>query len=463
MKNLMARNKISALFDANSFVEIGALIKSKSTAFSLSSEDTLTDGVVCGYGTVGGKLVYACAQDESIMNGALGEMHTRKIIKTYDEAKKVGAPVVMFLCTTGVRLEEGVDTLEWYGKLYKTMAKAKGVVPQITIVCGKAQGGVAILCGMSDFVFMDSKNAKVFLASTNTMEDKNAKLDDIQTSSVHASKSGLAQFAGDEAYITAHVKELISIIPSNYLDSNYVECSDDLNRVDASLNNFDFVTQDVTKIITSIADNNKYIAISEEFGKSVTTGFIKLNGATIGVIANADKGICIEGIKKSNKILQFCKSFNLPILTLVNVTHFASSIDSEQNGIIEQFSEFVLKVATAEIPKVSVILNDAFGTPYVIMNSGHIGADVVYAWPTANISLMPTDSAIKIMYSEELASGTVSQEKLNELVQEYNAQNSGVNGVASRGYIDDIIEPGATRKRLIAAFEMLYTKGYNKR
>lgn len=465
MNNLVARNKVDALFDANTFVEIGALVKSKSTAFSLSCEDTLTDGVVCGYGTIGERLVYVCSQDEGVLGGAIGEMHTKKIVKTFKEAKKVGAPIVMYISTTGARLEEGVKNLESYGKLYKIMAATKGIVPVIAIVDGNAQGGAALLCGIADFVFMNEKKAKVFLSSVNTMDNKDLKADDIQTAKVHGTSSGLANFVGDDAYITDNVKNILSFLPSNHTDKGnwWQECFDDLNRVDTNLDNFDFENSDIKNIIVSVADDNNYFEISEVYGKTITIGFIRLNGTTIGVIGNKETGICLDGIKKANKFVNFLNNFKIPVLTFVNATNFESTQDAEQRGIIEEFSNFIIKIANTQVPKVSLILNKAYGSAYVLMNSAHIGADLVLAWPNADISLIPTESAVKIMYAKELASGEIDQATLNEKVAAYAEQNAGVNAMAALGYIDEVIEPAASRKRLISAFEMLWGKGYDKK
>ncbi|WP_305768891.1 carboxyl transferase domain-containing protein [Candidatus Epulonipiscium viviparus] len=462
MNNLVARNKVDALFDANSFVEIGALIKSKSTAFSLSCEETLTDGVVCGYGTIGGRLIYICIQEESVMGGAIGIMHSKKIAKTYEAAKKVGAPVIMYVSTTGARLEEGIETLEAYGQIYKVMASSKGVIPQIVVADGNAQGGASLLCGIADFVFMDEKKAKVFLSSVNTMDDKELTPDKIQTAKVHAANSGLANFVGDEAYISTNVANLLSFLPSNFLDKgNWQDCLDDLNRVDTNLNNFDFDNTEIKTVVTSIADDNNYLEISADYGASISAGFIKLNGTTIGVIANEEPGICLHGIKKANKFLDFLNDFSIPVLTVVNVSNFVSSETSEQQGIIEEFGKFTVKIANTKVPKVSLILGKAYGSAYVLMNSSHVGADLVLAWPTADITLMPTESAVKIMYAKELAAGEIDQDTLNEKVTAYAEQNAGVDAMAALGYIDEIVEPASSRKRLISAFEMLWSKGYD--
>lgn len=464
MNNLVARNKVDALFDANSFVEIGALVKSRSTAFSLSCEDTLTDGVVCGYGTIGERLVYACIEDESIMGGAIGIMHAKKIVKTYEAAKKVGAPILMFISTTGARLEEGIENLEAYGQLYKIMSIAKGVIPQIVVVDGNAQGGASLLCGIADFVFMNDKKAKVFLSSVNTMDDKDLTPDKIQTAKVHATNSGLANFVGDEAYIAANIANLLSFLPSNFLDKgNWQECLDDLNRVDTDLNNFDFDNTEIKQILNSVADDNNYLEVSTDYGVCISTGFIRLNGTTIGVIANAEPGICLNGIKKANRFMDFLNDFSIPVLTVVNATNFESSESAEKQGVIGEFSKFIMKIVNTKVPKVNLLLNKAYGSAYVLMNSAHIGADIVLAWPNADISLMPTESAIKIMYANELSAGKIDQDTLNEKVASYAEQNAGVNAMAALGYIDEVVEPASTRKRLISAFEMLWSKGYDKK
>ncbi|ONI38528.1 hypothetical protein AN396_10530 [Candidatus Epulonipiscium fishelsonii] len=454
-QNKSPRDRVNALLDDNSFVEIGAFIKSRSTAFNMENQDTFTDAVICGYGTIKGQLVYVYSQDETVMNGTIGEMHATKIIKAYDEAMKIGAPIIGFLSTSGARIQEGLDVLDCYGKIYMKATKAQGVIPQIAIISGKCQGGVAVFAGIADFVYLYKDKAEMFLNSPNTI-DKNITVKDIANADVHTKKTGIAQYSGNEGEVIEHVRNLVPYLPSSSKSKapGYY-CEDDLNRVSPELNEIDFENVDVPSIVKAIADGGEYLEIAPNFGTTITEGFIRLDGFSIGVVANKEVGLDYDSMKKGTKFVNFCNSFGIPVLTLTNVEHFKSTVQTEQNGIIQVTSEFVEAFAKANVPKVNVILNNAYGNAYVAMNSKHIGADVVYAWPTANISVMPTQSAINIMYDKELKDGTLYGDEYTKVAEEYEAQNSEAYAAAARGYIDDIIEPAATRKRVLAAFEML--------
>lgn len=454
-QNKSPRERINALLDDNSFVEIGAFIKSRSTAFNMENQDTFTDAVICGYGTIKGQLIYVYSQDETVMNGTIGEMHASKIIKAYDEAIKVGAPIIGFLSTSGARIQEGLDVLDCYGKIYMKASKAQGVIPQIAIISGKCQGGAAVFAGLADFVYLYKDKAEMFLNSPNTI-DKNVTIKDIADSDVHTKKTGIAQYSGSEAEVIEQVRTLIPYLPaSSKSKAPGYYCEDDLNRVSPELNEIDFENVDVISIIAAIADGGEYLEIAPNFGTTITEGFIRLDGFSIGVIANTEVGLDYNSMKKGAKFVNFCNKFGIPVLTLTNVEHFISTVQTEQNGIVGVTSEFVEAFVKADVPKVNVILNNAFGSAYVAMNSKHIGADVVYAWPTANISVMPTQSAINIMYDKELKDGTLYGDEYTKIAEQYEAQNSEAYAAAARGYIDDIIEPAETRKRVLAAFDML--------
>lgn len=457
---LTARDRINALLDENSFVEIGAFMASRSTAFNMPEVDTPADGVVTGYGTVNGNPVYVYSQDSSVLGGAIGEMHAKKIVRVYEDALKVGAPVVGFLDTVGARLQENMDALLGYGAIYNVMSEASSVIPQIAVVAGDCAGGAAFIAGLSDFVFMSTKSARVFLNSPNTLEDKNATFEAIATAKIHFEETGLANFIADkEEELIEEVRRLLSYLPqSNSDEVPFYTVTDDINRVEASLNSFDFQTQSVKDIVTAIADNGDYLEVGAAYGKTALTAFMRLDGGTVGVIGNAEAQLDDAGIKKITEFVNVCESFNVPMVTFTNIEGFKSTVATEKGGIIKAASSLVKAFAEASVPKVNVLVGEGFGSSFIAMNSKAVGADMVYAWPTAQIGSLKAESAMKIMYATELESGTMTGEAYGEAVAEYEAMHGSAFAAAQKGLVDDIIEPAATRKRVIAALEVLATK-----
>ncbi len=457
---LSARDRITKLLDENSFVEIGAFITSRSTAFNMDVLDTTADGLISGFGTINGNPVYVYSQDVNTLGGAIGEMHAKKIVRMYKDALKMGVPVIGILDTVGVRLQESIDALEGYGAIFTQMTHASGVIPQIAIVAGDCAGGAAFIAGLSDFVFMSAKTAKMFLNSPNTIDDKSATFDHIATAKVHFEESGLASFIADqEEDVINEVKNLITYLPKNNLSEvPFYNVTDDINRADANLNSFDFETSKIKDIVTSIVDNGEYLELNGKYGADALTAFARMNGGTVGIIANTASTADYHAVKKMSKFVLLCDSFNIPIITLTQGTHFTSTLATEKLGIIKECSKLVHAFANATVAKINVILNEAFGSSYIAMNSKHIGADYVYAWPSAKISTLNAESAIKIMYDKEIQSAPVASEVITQKTAEYETLNSSAYAVAARGYIDDIIEPAATRKRVIAALEILATK-----
>lgn len=457
---LTARERIGMLLDENSFVELGAFITSRSTAFNMENNKIVADGVVTGYGTVNGNPVYVYSQDASILGGALGEMHAKKIVRIYEEALKVGAPVVGFLDTVGVRLQESVDALEGYGMIYEKIVQATEVIPQIAVIVGECGGGASFIAGLSDFVLMSSKNARVFLNSPNTLDDKAATFDTIATAKVHFEESGFATIIEEqEEALIEEVKNILGYLPQNSAQEGpFYEVIDDINRVDVNLNHFDFNTQKTKEIVTSIVDAEKMLVLNEAYGKTVLTALARMDGGTVGIIANVETRMDYAGVKKVTGFVKMCDTYNIPIITLTNIEGFASTVETEKLGIMKACSEMIKAFTNASVPKVNVILRYAFGSSYLAMNSKSLGCDMTYAWPTASINCMNTDSAIKIMYAKELEKGSLTNEELRDKMAEYESLQASAYAAAARGLIDDIIEPAATRKRIIAALEVLATK-----
>lgn len=468
---LTARERIEKFLDDNSFVEIGLFVKHRNTDFNISQKDTPADGVVTGYGTIEGRLVYVYSQDSTVLGGSVGEMHAQKIIKLYDQAMKMGAPIVAFLDSSGLRLQESVDGLDGYGSLFIKQSMASGVIPQIAVVMGDCIGGASFNAGLSDFTFMLSKNARLFMNSPNTIEgveSKSATFDTIGSSKIHSEESGMVHFQYDnEEECIENVRKLLGYLPSNNLEeSPFCDVTDDLNREDSVLNSIvpDDLnsTFDIQSVICSLADEREFMEVRREYAKNLVTGFLRLNGSTVGIIANQslenDGWLDGKATQKGADFIKFCDGFDIPIVSLTDVEGFKASVEEEQKGIIKKGSQLIYAFANATVPKINIIVRKAFGSAYIAMNSKHIGADIVFAWPTAQISVMNPEGAVNIMYAEELRTSQDPVGLRAEKINEFSSIQSSPYTVASRGYIDDIIEPAATRKRVIATLEMLYTK-----
>ncbi|NLK21739.1 MAG: acyl-CoA carboxylase subunit beta [Epulopiscium sp.] len=468
---LTARERIERFLDESSFVEVGAFVNHRSTDFNLAQKDTPADGVVTGYGTVEGRLVYVYSQDPTVLGGSVGEMHAQKICSLYDQAIKMGAPIVGFLDSAGLRLQESVDGLNGYGNLFVKQSLASGVIPQITIVMGECAGGAGCIVGLSDFTFMITKNARLFMNSPNTIEESGSKgvtFETIGSTNIHTEKSGMVHFQYDnEQDSIENARKFLSYLPTNNMeDAPFYEVTDDLNRIDSVLNSIipdDInISFDIKTIIASLADERELIEIQAQYAKNIVIGFIRLNGATVGIIANQSQEK--EGLLDSNaaekgaRFVNFCNAFNIPIVSITDVGGFKSSVEEEQRGILRSGSKLVYAFANATVPKVNIIVRKAFGSAYIAMNSKHIGADIVFAWPTAQISVMNPEGAVNIMYAEELKTSPDPNALRSSKIEEFSNMQASPYAIATRGYIDDIIEPAATRKRVIAALEMLYSK-----
>lgn len=461
-----AGSRIAMLLDEGSFVEIGGAVTARSTDFNMQTKDTPADGVITGYGVIDGSLVYVYSQDAEVLKGAIGEMHAKKIVNIYDMAMKMGAPVIGLVDCAGLRLQEATDALEAFGSLYFKQSMASGVIPQITAIFGMCGGGLAVVPGLTDFTFMESKEGKLFVNSPNALEGNIASKCDTSSAEYQSRTSGLVDAIGGESEIIGQIRTLIGMIPSNNEDdASYIECTDDLNRICTDIAN---ASEDTAIALAMISDNNILFEAKKEYARDMITGFIRLNGMTVGAVANRskvydtegnaeefEKALSVDGCKKAIDFLNFCDAFSIPVLTLTNVAGFAATVQSEKN-MARAVARLTYTFANATVPKVNVIVGKAYGSAYVAMNSKSIGADMVYAWPSAEIGMMDAALASKIMYSDAGA------DTLKEKTQEYKALQSSPVSAARRGYVDAIIPPQDTRKYVIGAFEMLFTKRENR-
>lgn len=459
----LAGTRITSLLDANSFVEIGHSVTARSTDFNMAEKKAPSDGVITGYGVVEGNLVFVYSQDASVLNGTVGEMHAKKISALYDMAMKMGAPVIGLVDCAGIRLQEATDALNAFGNIYLKQTMASGMIPQITAIFGTCGGGMAVIPALTDFTFLEAKNGKMFVNTPNALEGNHVSKCDTAAAGFQSEETGLIDAVGTEEEILGQIRTLVSLLPSNCEgNDSYMECTDDLNRVCVDLAN---CAGDTAIALSQIADNGAFFETKAAYGKDVVTGFLRLNGATVGAVANRseiydaegnkteefDGSLSARGARKAADFVKFCDAFDIPVLTLTNVTGFKATLCNEKM-MAQSVGEMVHAFASATVPKVNVIVGKAYGTAYVAMNSKSIGADMVYAWENAEIGMMDASLAAKIMY----AGADIAV--LNEKAAEYRELQSSVEAAAARGYVDTIISPADTRKYVIGAFEMLFTK-----
>ena len=464
-----ASKRIEALLDDNSFVEIGGYVTARSTDFNMQQKETPADGVITGYGVIEGSLVYVYSQDATVMNGSMGEMHAKKIVNLYQMALKVGAPIIGLIDCAGLRLQEATDALNGFGEVYMQQTLASGVIPQITAIFGTCGGGMAVVPTLTDFTFMEEKNAKLFVNSPNAIDGNSVSKLDNTSAKFHSEQSGIVDVVGEELSIIAEIRKLVTILPANNEDDlSYGECADDCNRLCLDLEN---AAADPAVVLSMLSDDSFVFETKKQYAKEMVTALIRLNGSTVGVVANRsvlygedgeeaekfDPVLTTAGCEKAADFVQFCDSFDIPILTLVQVKGYRATM-AEEKTIARAAAKLTYAFANATVPKVSVVIGEAYGSAYLTMNSKSIGADLVYAWPDASIGMMDAVQAAKIMYAEELKTAENVGALVSEKAAEYASVQSSAVAAAKRGYVDDIIEAQDTRKYVIGAFEMLFTK-----
>lgn len=463
-----ASQRIAALLDDNSFVEIGGLVTARATDFNLKPNETPSDGCITGYGVINGNLVYVYSQDASVLNGTIGEMHAKKITNLYDLAMKTGAPVIGLIESAGLRLQEATDALAAFGEIYLKQTMASGVIPQITAVFGTCGGGLGLFPTMTDFTFMEEKNAKLFVNAPNALDGNVITKCDSSSAKFQAEESGIVDVVADEATILEKVRELVSFLPANNEDdASFLEdCTDDLNRVNPEIAG---CVGDTSVALSILADDNNFFEVKSGYAKNMVTGFLRLDGVTVGAVANRseicdeegkvaeklDAVLTAEGCEKAAKFVNFCDAFGIPVLTLTNVKGYEATLASEKT-IAKAAAKLTYAFANATVPKVNVVIGKALGTAYVVMNSKAIGADITMAWPDAQIGAMDGKLAAKIMYDGQGA------DVINEKAAEYEALTLNVTSAAKRGYVDQIVNAADTRKYVIGAFEMLFTKSEDR-
>lgn len=451
MNNSSAGMRIKSLLDEGSFVEIGNLVTARNTDFNLQEKKAPSDGVITGYGTLNERLVYIYSQDASVLGGTMGEMHAKKIQNLYAMAMKMGAPIIGFIDCAGLRLQEALDALDAFGGLYLSQVKASGVIPQITAIFGTCGGGMAVVPALSDFTFMEV-DSKLFVNAPHTLLD--ASYDESLASAAYQNEViGLVDGIGTQEEILEKIAQLVEVLPSNNKETREVDCEDDLNRKCDFTNGM----KDAHYVISVIADNNEFLELKPDHAKDMVVGFMRVNGNTVGVIANAQDDLTSKGCLKAARFIKFCDAFNISVLSLTDVKGYKANKHQERK-LAKAMAQLTKNFAMATVPKVNVIVGSAWGSAGVIMNSKSIGADLVMAWSGADIGLMDATSAVKIMYADEIKESDKAKDLIEKAAKEYKEAQSSAVAAAKRGYVDMIIEPEDTRKHVIAAFEMLYTK-----
>ena len=445
--SMTARERIEALLDEGSFVEIGAFISAR-------DEETAADGVITGYGSVDSRLVYVYSQDVTVLGGAMGEMYANKINKIVDMAAKMGAPVIGMLDSNGVRLADGPRVQRAMGRVLSSFANISGVVPHISIVFGNCAGGSAIAAAMSDFVVMNAKTGKMFVTGPEVIEATEGTAPAVDAKG-SVNKNGNAHLIGEDDLGCIEItKLLLSYIPSNNLSDAFIyETADDLSRPCDILNEIENVT-DARVVIAEIADDKAYFEIQADFAKEASIGFIRVNGSTVGVIATNEAEISSLAAQKMERFVRFCDCYNTPIVTITDIEGFKASASEETWGLARKSAELMYAFVEATVPKINLITKKAYGTAYTLLNSKQGGADLIYAYPTAQMAPLPPAAGVGVLYSERLQAG----ESREALEQEYIETEASIYNAAKLGCIDDIIVPSETRARIAGALEMLRSK-----
>ncbi|MCQ1530572.1 acyl-CoA carboxylase subunit beta [Lutispora saccharofermentans] len=472
---MTARERLGLLFDEGSFVEIDAFVKHRCTEFGMQEVDAPGEGVVSGYGTVEGRLVYAYAQDFTVVGGSLGEMHAKKICKVMDMALKMGAPVVGINDSGGARIQEGVDALSGYGNIFYRNTIASGVVPQISVIMGPCAGGAVYSPALTDFVFMVDKTSQMFITGPQVIKavtGEEVSAEDLGGAMTHNKVSGVAHFiSADEKQCIEDIKRLLSFLPSNNMENApEFACDDDLNRIEDKLN--DIIPDnpnkayDMKEVMAAIVDNGDFMEVQPYYAMNIITAFARLNGRSVGIIANQPKVLAgcldINASDKAGRFIRTCDAFNIPVLNLVDVPGFLPGTNQEYGGIIRHGAKMLYAYSEATVPKVTLITRKAYGGAYIAMCNKELGADQVYAWPTAEIAVMGPEGAANIIFRKDIEGAENPATARQEKIQEYKDKFATPYIAASRGYVDDVIEPATTRQRLISAFEMLESKRENR-
>lgn len=466
---LTARERMEALFDDGTFVEINDMITSRATDFGMDKKKRLGDGVITGYGYIHGRLAFSSSQDFTVGGGSLGEAQAMKICRAMDKAMEMKAPFISINDSGGARIEEGIDGLSGYADIFYRNTIASGVIPQISVILGPCAGGACYSPAITDFIFMTEKNSQMYItgpAVVKSVTGEEISSVDLGGASVHSSQSGVTHFVyPDDLSCLNGVRQLLGYLPQNNEEKPMMVhgkeidfCSElsDIVPVDSKK------PYDVRKVIDTFVDKGSFFEVQSAFARNIIVGFARLAGETIGIVSNQSQCMAgsleINASDKAARFIRFCDCFNIPLLTLVDVPAFLPGSQQEHGGIIRHGAKLLFAYSEATVPKVSLIMRKAYGGAYIAMNSKGIGADVVYAWPIAEIAVMGADGAVSIIGRKVISSAEDPAAKREELLNEYNQKFMNPYIAAEHGYVDEVILPEETRTKIVSAFKMLKTK-----
>jgi propionyl-CoA carboxylase beta chain len=468
---LTARERVDLLLDEGSFQEIDKFVLHRTKDFGLDKEHYLGDGVVTGYGEVNGRLVYVFSQDFTVFGGSLSETHAEKICKIMDMAMKNGAPVIGLNDSGGARIQEGVNSLGGYADIFYRNTRASGVIPQISAIMGPCAGGAVYSPAITDFIFMVENTSYMFVTGPNvvkTVTQENVTAEELGGASAHSTKSGVTHFScANELACIQHIKQTLSYLPQNCEEIapvySYEIQGDEIRKeLDSLIPENPNHPYDIRDAITGIVDEDSFLEVHQNYADNIVVGFARIAGRSIGVVGNQPQSMAgvldNHASTKAARFVRTCDSFNVPLLVLVDVPGFLPGTDQEWNGIITNGAKLLYAFCEATVPRITVITRKAYGGAYDVMNSKHIGADLNFAWPTAEIAVMGAKGASEIIFKKEIAEAADSEAKLQEKVDEYTAKFTNPYRAAHRGFIDEVILPSETRMKLIKAFKMLENK-----
>lgn len=467
---LTARERIHFLMDEGSFQEVGMLVMHRSTNFGLDKQQFLGDGVVTGYGTIDGRLVYVYAQDFTVMGGSLAEAHAEKICKIMDMAMKNGAPIIGLNDSGGARIQEGVVSLGGYADIFYRNTRASGVVPQLSAIMGPCAGGAVYSPALTDFIMMVENTSYMFVTGPNvvkTVTHEEVTAEELGGASTHASKSGVAHFTyANEVELINSLKKLLSYMPQNCEEESpslsYKATDERRDVLNGIIPDSASQPYDIHEVIIGIIDADTFHEVHRDYAENIVCGFARLGGRSIAIVAN--QPAFLAGVldnhasNKAARFVRFCDAFNIPLLVLEDVPGFLPGTDQEWNGIINNGAKLLYAFSEATVPRITVITRKAYGGAYDVMNSKHIGADLNYAWPTAEIAVMGAKGAAEIIFRKDIKEAKDPQAKWQEKEAEYAELFAHPYNAAARGYVDEVIEPAKTREKLIKAFKMLENK-----
>jgi acetyl-CoA/propionyl-CoA carboxylase carboxyl transferase subunit len=468
---LTARERIDYFLDDGTFTEFDQFRTHRSHNFDMEEREVLGDGVVTGYGDVDGRTVFVFAHDFTVFGGSLGEVFAEKVTKVMDRAMETGAPVVGLNDSAGARIQEGIDSLAGYAEIFHRNQQASGVIPQISVVMGPCAGGAVYSPAITDFIMMVEETSHMFITGPDVVETVTGEevgFDELGGATTHATESGVAQFtAADEKSALDDVRRLLSYLPQNNIeDPPRADPWDDPERRDDEL--AEIVPDepqkpyDITDVIGRVTDEGSFFEVAEAFARNLVVGFGRLDGHAIGLVANQPRvnagTLDIESSMKGARFVRFCDAFNIPILTFVDVPGFMPGTDQEHRGIIRHGAKLLYAFSEATVPLLTVITRKAYGGAYDVMASKHIGADVNYAWPTAEIAVMGPRGAVNVLYSDELDEVDDPEQRREQLIEEYREEFANPYTAADRGFVDDVLEPADTRPQLVSDLEMLRSK-----